>query len=405
MTGKNLTMVSCGVCPGDLTDRHRAVVAGADVLAGGQRLLDWFPEFKGEKITLGAHVGEVVDRLVARSSAERVVVLASGDALFFGIGRLFAERMEPGRLEILPNITAAQAALARLGLAWENARFFTVHGRDTVLPWGAILRAPLAVVYADPVRTPSVIAADLLHQWPEAHRRPAVALADLGGPAERCVTGTLADIAKATTSGLAMLIVRPAESSLAPPLTLGLEDEQYDREGGLITHPELRAVALSKLRLRAGVMWDVGAGSGSVGIEAAGLCEGLSVYAIEKELSRCVQIRNNAVVAGCSSVGVVEGVAPDAFAALPAPDAVFVGGGGVGVGTIVESAFQRLRPGGSLVAAAILLETRARLLDCLPERRIEMVEIEVRRARPLGPGHKLEPGNPVALFVYRKERS
>jgi precorrin-6Y C5,15-methyltransferase (decarboxylating) len=98
-------------------------------------------------------------------------------------------------------------------------------------------------------------------------------------------------------------------------------------------------------------------------------------------------------------------VAPDAFAALPAPHAVFVGGGGVGVGAIVESAFQRLRPGGSLVAAAILLETRARLLDCLPERRIEMVEIEVRRARPLGPGHKLEPGNPVALFVYRKERS
>jgi precorrin-6Y C5,15-methyltransferase (decarboxylating) len=341
----HLTIVSCGVSPNELTDQHKKAVANADVLAGGQRLLDWFPEFKGERVVLGAHTGEAVDRLVAQSPTSRVVVLASGDALFFGIGRLFAERVQPGGLTILPNITAAQAALARLCLAWEKARFFSVHGRDIPLPWRAILQAPIAVVYADPARTPSVVAGELIQRWPEAAARKAAVVADLGSPDERCVTGTLAEIAKLTTSGMAMLITRPDASTLAPHLSLGLDDNVYEREANLITHPELRAVALSKLRLGPGVMWDVGAGSGSVGIEAAGLCEGLAVYAIEKDTSRCTRIGNNAVASGCSTVSVVEGSAPDALAALPAPRSVFVGGGGADVIAIVECAFQRLLPG------------------------------------------------------------
>jgi precorrin-6Y C5,15-methyltransferase (decarboxylating) len=399
-----LVIVSCGVSPADLTARHREAIASADVLAGGQRLLDWFPEFAGEKKPLRAHTRETVDELIARSRDARVVVLASGDALFFGVGRLFAERAQPEQLEILPNITAAQAALARLHQAWDHARFFSVHGRDTPLPWRAILQAPLAVVYADPTRTPSAIAAGLIERWPESSRRPAAAVCDLGGPAERYLEGTLAHVAGSATSGLALLVVRSDDASRTPPLPLGLDDETYEHEAGLITHPEIRAVVLAKLRLGPGVLWDVGAGSGSVGLEAAGLCEGLTVYALEKQAARCAQIRANAVAGGCPALTVVEGSAPDLLDGLPAPRSVFVGGGGASVTAIVEHAFRRLLPGGSLVASAVLLETRARLLECLPARRAELLELDVRRARPLGEGHRLEAANPISLFVYRKER-
>lgn len=400
----SLTIVSCGMGPDDLTARHRAAISAASVLAGGQRLLDGFPEFKGEKVPLAAHVGGAVDRLVARSRTETVVVLASGDALFFGIGRLFAARVEAGALTILPNVTAVQAACARLGLAWDEARFFTVHGRTDPAPWRAILQAPVAIVYADPARRPAAIAAELIRCWPEACRCRADVLADLGSENERHVAGTLADVATSTTSGLAMLIVRRTDDVLPPPLSLGLEDETYRHEAGLITHPEIRAVVLSKLRLGPGVMWDIGSGSGSVGIEAAGLCEGLAVHAVEKDESRCATIVQNAVAAGCARVQVVRGEAPAALAGLPAPRSVFVGGGGADVRAIVELAFERLLPGGTLVAAAVMLETRSRLLDCLPKHRTEMVELDVRRARALGPGHRLEPTNAIALFVYRKER-
>lgn len=399
----SIVIVSCGTSRSDLTARHLEAVQGADVLAGGQRLLDWFPDFAGEKVVLAGRVEEAVAALVARSAGARIAVLASGDALFFGIGRLFAERAEPGRLEILPNVTAAQAALARLNLAWEGARFFSVHGRDSALPWRAILQAPLAAVYGDPVRTPAAIAAELIERWPASGRCPAAIVADLGAPGERCLAGTLAEMAEAATGGLAVLVVRADEACPTPPLSLGLEDEQYAREAELITHPEVRAVALSKLRLGPGVMWDVGAGSGSVGIEAAGLCDGLRVFAIEKNGARCGQIRRNVQAAGVSSVRVIEGAAPAAFEALPAPRAVFVGGGGADVKGIAEAVFAALRPGGTLVAAAVLLETRARLLECLAEYRVEILELEVRRAHALGPGHRLEPGNPIALHVYRKE--
>jgi precorrin-6Y C5,15-methyltransferase (decarboxylating) len=397
-----VTLVSCGVSPADLTDRHRAAVAGAEVLAGGQRLLDWFPEFNGEKIVLAGHTAETVAELAARAREARIVVLASGDALFFGVGRLFAARLEPDRLTVLPNITAAQAAFARLCLSWENARFFSVHGRAEPLPWRRILQAPVAVIYADATRTPAALASELVQRWPPARNCRAAIVADLGGADERCIAGTLADMADGATGGLAMLIVYSAGADFSPALPLGLNDDGYAHEADLITHAEVRAVALAKLQLGPGVLWDVGAGSGSVGIEAAGLCEGLAVYAVEKSAARCGHIRENAARAGCGQVQVVTGVAPAIFAALPAPRSVFVGGGGADARAIVQAAFERLLPGGTLVAAAVMLETRAALLACLPERRNELVDIEVRRGRAFGPGHRLEPGNPVALFVFRK---
>jgi precorrin-6Y C5,15-methyltransferase (decarboxylating) len=398
----SVTVVSCGMSPADLTARHREAVRNAGVLAGGRRLLDWFPEFKGERVVLGAHTSEAADQLVARSERERIAVLASGDALFFGVGRLLAARMPPGRLRVIPNVTAAQSALARLCVPWEEARFFSVHGRDEALPWRRILQAPVAVVYADAVRSPASLADELIRCWPPAALRSAAFVSDIGTPAEQCVVRPLFELKEHLGGDLTLLVLLPDET-LRPALALGEEDSAYAHEAGLITHPEVRAVVLSKLRLRPGVLWDIGAGSGSVGVEAAGLCDGLAVYAVEKDEERCAHIAGNAASAGVGSVRVISGRAPDALAALPDPHSVFVGGGGADVAAIVEAAFGRLRPGGSLVAAAVMLETRARLLDCLPQHRAEIVELDVRRARPLGSGHGLEPGHPVALHVFRKE--
>lgn len=397
----SVTVVSCGMSPADLTARHREAVQSAGVLAGGRRLLDWFPEFKGERVVLGAHTSETADQLVARSERERIAVLASGDALFFGIGRLLAARLPPGRFRVIPNVTSAQSALARLCVPWEEARFFSVHGRDAALPWRRILQAPVAVVYTDAVRSPASLADELIRRWPPAAMRSAAFVSDIGTPAEQCVVRPLFELKEHLGGELTLLVLLPDET-LPPPVALGEEDAAYAHEAGLITHPEIRAVVLSKLRLRPGILWDIGAGSGSVGVEAAGLCERITVFAVEKNEERCAHIEANAA-AGAVSVRVIKGSAPEALKGLPDPHSVFVGGGGADVAAIVEAAFGRLRPGGSLVAAAVMLETRARLLDCLPQHCAEIVELDVRRAQPLGSGHGLEPGHPVALFVFRKE--
>ena len=399
---KGLTVIGCGMGPDDLTAGMLKIIREAEVLAGGRRHLSWFPDFNGQREVIGAGVRELVPRLIETSRVKKVVVLASGDPLFFGIGRLFVENLPAEFLTIIPNITAAQAACSRLGLSWQQSRFFSVHGREQRLPWLEILQSRSAIVYADAVRTPAAIVRDLLTHWPAAASRPAALVADLGGESEQVRSGPLADIAAVSSSGLSMLVLLPDADALMPPLGLGRPDADYEHQGGLITGDEVRAVVLAKLRLVPGVMWDVGAGSGSVGIEAAGLCSGLDVYAVEKDEQRCRQILANADAFGCPALQVVPGSILEVMDQLPAPDRVFVGGGGKDMVDIGQRIFARLQSGGVMVVVAVTLETRAVLAALLPEYLEEMVEIGVSRAKKLGDYHLLAAENPVCLYCFQK---
>lgn len=391
--------------PACLTERHREVVQAAAVLAGGRRLLKWFPDFEGEPVLIGAHAKDSAAELAERSKDTNVVVLASGDALFFGIARLFVELLPADRITIIPNVTAAQSALARLKIPWETARFFSVHGRDLVLPWREILGASTAVIYTDSRRPPRDVAGWLIERCDAAAARRGAVVSGLG-EREQVDCGTLSELATIECGKLSMLVVFGPDKDgpvTAPPVPLGLEDETYLHERNMITHSEVRAVALSKLGLGPGVMWDVGAGSGSVGVEACGLCDALHVYSIEEKEERAAHVSANAKNAGCSGLTVLTARALDVISDLPAPRSVFVGGGGSEIKAIAESCFKRLRPGGTMVAVAVLAETRSALLDALPGSRLETIEVSVRRSRPLGAGNILAPENPVTIVVYRKE--
>lgn len=400
----HVTIVSCGMGPDDLTPRHHAAINGARILAGGRRLLAWFPDFSGRTITVGARTAETVGEIVQLAESHRIAVLASGDALFFGIARLFAERLPAANLTILPNVTAAQTALARLRMPWNAFRFFSQHGSTATLPWRAVLQSAGAVIYADPQHPPQSIAADLIQRFPAAAARQAAIVQDLGAE-ERIDSGTLGDLCHNHAGGLSMLVVLPPSGETdptVPVLPLGLDDSEYEHEHGLITHPEIRAVVLAALRLRPGVLWDLGAGSGSVSIEAAGLCNGLRVEAVEAQPNRCDQIRRNATRAGCVDYHVVEGDILESLPGLPAPSAVFIGGGGARLGAIVEQAWDRLPPGGTMVATAVMEESRTILRQALPSSERQIIELAVRRATPLGQGIMMKPDNPIGVYSFGK---
>ena len=397
-----LTIIGCGMGPADLTAGMKKIIQEAEVLAGGRRHLSWFPDFKGQKEVVGAKAKELVFRLAEVSFHQKVVVLASGDPLFFGIGRLFAEQLPAEQLTIIPNVTAAQVACSRLGLPWDQSSFFSVHGRQQRLPWLEILQSKQAVIYADSIRSPAMIARDLLDHWPASSSRPAALVADLGGEVEQLQRGSLAEISKASSSGLSMLVLFPAENSISPSLSLGRPDADYEHDGGLITSGEVRAIVLSKLRLFPGIMWDVGAGSGSVGIEAVGLCPGLDVYAVEKDEQRCRQIAVNVEAFGCASLQVISGSVLEVMGRLPDPDRVFVGGGGKDIAEICQRIFTRLTPGGVMIVAAVTVETRAILATLLLEYAEEVVEIAVSRAKKLGSYRLLAAENPVCLYSFHK---
>ncbi len=403
---QHIVIISCGLGPESLTALQRAAVLSADVLSGGERLLSWFPEFCGERVPIGAHAVDTVTDLVKRAETGTVAVLASGDSLFFGIARLFLHCVPATSLKILPNVTAAQAALSELCIPWEKARFFSVHGRDAVLPWREVLRAPLAVVYCDSRRSPASVAAALIAAHPASAGRAAAVAVALGSSESRVSTSTLGAICTDDAAGMSMLILLSHDSAATIPVVpLGQSDDCFAHEGGLITHPEVRAVALSKLSLRGGVLWDLGAGSGSVSVEAAGLCPGLRVYAVERKASRCEQIRENATAAGLAEYEVIEGEIIDSIAGLPAPDAVFVGGGGKELAQVVAQGYELLRPGGVLVAAAVLEESQAALHASLPGVEPDICQLSISHSSRLGEGTLMRPQHAIYLFSFRKDYS
>jgi precorrin-6Y C5,15-methyltransferase (decarboxylating) len=407
-----LTIISCGTRVDDLSAAARQAVAACDLLYGGARLLDWFPESTAEKQRLTGKMSQEIEALVAQSAHRQIGVLASGDASFFGIAARFCQQLPLDRLKILPGISAMQVACAKLGLDWAGCDFFSIHGRDLRLPWRKILQSRCAVVYGDPQRTPAWMAAELIRHYPAAAQRAAVLLENLGGADESIQRGDLSELAMAECGGLSMLILLPVEVSsqtlsvdVSPyaELSLGLPDDAYEHAMNMITHPELRAVALAKLRLRPGVLWDLGAGSGSVGIEAAGLIAGLQVYSVEKHPDRAGMVERNIAAQGLNNVQLMRGRTLEVLPKLPQPTAVFIGGGGREIGAIVEAALAALPVGGRLVATAVLADTVEQLNHVALEFRVEWLEISINRARPLVHSYLMAPDTPIHLFVFQKK--
>ncbi|MBC2602877.1 precorrin-6y C5,15-methyltransferase (decarboxylating) subunit CbiE [Puniceicoccus vermicola] len=395
-------IISCGTCREDLTQASAEAVRHCDILYGGKRLLDWFDEPGFRKIPLTASLDAEIQDLRDLSEDHPIAVLASGDSLFFGIASRLRASVPLDQLVIHPGISAMQAASSRLALDWHQARFFSIHGRNIPLPWRPILQSPLAVIYGDNQRSPSWIAQELLRRYPESANRQAHIAENVGSPAERILSLPLGKIPEQETRGLSMLILEGKNSRQFAPLSLGLPDETYEHENNLITHPEIRAIALAKLQLRPGVLWDLGAGSGSVGLEAAGLVGQLSVHSVEKDPQRTAMIETNRTTQGLSDFTVWNEKISVALPQLPDPSSVFIGGGGREIRHLVETAFERLQPGGRIVATAILADSVAQLSSTLPDSRLEWLEVSVRRAKPLAHSSIMQLDNPINLFVFEK---
>lgn len=416
MTKGSLTILSCGL--GVLPPGEEDTVRNAEIMYGAQRLLSLAANMAGKAdcrpIAANARI-DAQNALRLAQEGRRVVVLASGDALFHGMGgvlaKLVAEQAEsnppPDQPEIrfVPGVTAFQALFHRLGLAWDEARIFSAHHAEA-LPLRAMLATPLAVIYTGSRHSVPQLAARLIAVQPQAALRPALLADSLGMANERLVLDTLTELAHETAGPTAMLLLLPYAA--APPiLPLGLPVDCFEREAGLITAPEVRAVILSRLRLPAwGDLWDIGAGSGSIGLEAAGLCPNLTVTAVERHPGRAGMIRRNAERLGLANHRTVEGGFLDvleAAPALPAPQRIVVGGGGADLEPILNACMEHLVPGGIMVVSAVTLESLHRLYGWRPELRSGLLTVQISEEHPLaGSYHHLEPQRTIHLYCYTK---
>jgi len=412
----------------------RERILGADVLVGGVRHLGYFSSFGGVTVPIQADLRPVVDQLrAALEAGRRTVVLASGDPLCYGIGASLRRFFPAEALEIIPAPSAFQLAFAALAEPWDDAALLSAHARPLAEVVLRTLTAAKAAILTDHQQTPAAIARALLKAGLSAET-PCAVCESLGGPEQRIVRANLGRVTDETFAPLNVFVIWPAKApSIAtsrqedqgasgqqataeeqqtldiPQSTIcnlqfaippGLPDEAFATQGGQITKREVRLLSLAELALGPGeVLWDIGAGSGSIAIEAARAQPAAAVFAVERRTVMYQYARENLRRFPAPNLTLVEGIAPQACATWPDPDAVFVGGTGGELEAIVTLAQQRLRSDGRLVINLATLEHLAEARKLLPAARV--VQVQISRATPILDMTRLEALNPVFVITWR----
>jgi len=407
--GRAVTVIGIGDdgCAG-LTSRAMDAVARAGWLVGGERQLAFFPQFGGERIVLKDAIGAALDRVAAVAAESHVCVLASGDPMFFGIGSLVIKKVGAEHVEIIPQPSSAQWAFARAGMKWDDATFISLHGRPRRGFLTRLKHHAKVALFTDDDNSPPRLAAHMV-----AHGETewmAWVCENLAGPGERVRRFEIADLAAATDIGQlnVLLLLREGAAWRPPPAIPFLHEDAFAKrmpKKGLITKREVRLLSLATLAIRPdSVVWDIGAGSGSVAIEAALLAPEGRVYAVEVDPEGAEICRDNLRTHAVDNVEVVEGRAPEVLADLDAPDAVFIGGSKGSMEEIIDVALARLKPGGRLVANAITLENAGEAYQAFRRRELvpEVTLLQVSRGEPLARYLRYEALNPIQIFAVTK---
>ena len=380
----------------------RTLVGTAEILVGGERHLAMVPSGGGERLTWQRPFSDTIGAIAARRG-RRVVVLASGDPSWYGVGAVLARHFPIGEMTILPHPGAFSLAAARLGWAIADCAVLSLHGRpvDT-------LRLHLAphrrlLLLSEDGTTPRAVA-HLLTELGWGPTRLTV-FEHLGGPREAVLCEEAQHWGERQSADLNTIAVECRAGPEARPLSrfAGLPDDAFEHDGQL-TKREVRAMTLAVLAPLPGErLWDVGAGCGSIAIEWLRAIEGGDAVAIERNPDRAAMIARNAAALGVPGLNIVTGTAPQVLAGLDAPDAVFIGGG-ISDPELLPTAWDALRPGGRLVANIVSLAGERMLLDWQARSGGLLTRIAVSHVAPLGTQEAWRPLLPVTQLAATKPR-
>ena len=411
-----VALLGLGVSPQNLAPEAMRWLDRAEILVGGRRHLAVFAEHPADKIQLQTPLEQTLKTIDKIATERRTLVLASGDPLFFGIGRRLVELLGKERLHVLPNISAVQHLFARLAEPWEDAVVVSLHGRGGASvdsgPWLQVVREHAKVaIYTDPHNTPGKIA-ELLLAAGLSDRTLAVG-EDLGTPVEKIALFSLEEAKSKGFSPLNVVaVLRPAQCRAAldelAPAVFGIAEEAFEHQAGLITKTEVRAVALASLQLKPDlVLWDLGAGSGSVSIEAARIVRLKSAYAVEKNVARYQDLLENAARLAPGAIVAINEDSLHVLQQLPDPDRVFIGGAGDNLLPILRHCAERLREAGRIVQTIVTLETLQAALSFWRDQPfvVTVTQLQVNRSSPILNTLRLQALNPVfVVTAWRKTR-
>jgi precorrin-6Y C5,15-methyltransferase (decarboxylating) len=399
--GKWLSLIGIGEDGADaLSPAARTLLAQAQLVVGGARHLALAGPLAAKTMTWPSPMAAAIPEILARRGSP-VCVLASGDPFFYGVGNLLSAHVRPEEMQCLPAPSAFSLAAARLKWSLQECCLVSLHGREFERIIPALQPHAKILCLSWDETTPPRLAKLFCEKGLGASR--IIVMEAMGGSRERLRENTAQAFSMEGIDPLNLVAIEIAATAQSQilPVASGLADSWFETDGQL-TKREVRAVALSSLSPRRGeLLWDVGAGSGSIAIEWL-LCHPANrAIAIESRADRASRITRNALSLGVPQLEIITGTAPEAFANLPQPQAIFVGGGG-GDTQLLDRAYAALPSGGRLVVNAVTIETEAELISRFKALGGGLLRIEIAHADPLGSFHGWRPALPVTQWSVTK---
>ena len=399
--GVRVTVVGIGADGwGGLTAAAQAAILTADEVIGSPRQLGLLPAATPPQTAWPSPMAPAIDALVARTGGS-VCVVASGDPMLHGIGATLATRLPTGRLQVIPHVSAFALACARLGWPEADVELVSAVARPAEVVARALAPGRRIVVFVTGADGAAAVARVMGERGYGTSRF--VVLERLGAGDARITDVRADEWGTAECDPLHLVAVECTADPGTPILARvpGLPDAAYDSDGALTKWP-VRAATLAALTPTPGaLLWDVGAGSGSVAIEWLRAEASARAIAVEQRADRRQRITHNALALGVPQLRIVDGEAPGILRGLPAPDAVFVGGG-VSTPGMLDACWEALAPAGRMAANAVTLEGEAALVAARRRWGGELVRLEVAHGAPLGSFTAWRPQLPVVVWSARK---
>lgn len=387
---------------------HNAI-ASSTTLIGGERHLQFFTDYPGKKIAIKGNLSSLVSIISDSMASENICLLASGDPLFFGIGSYLVKKIGIENIEIIPHPSSMQEALAKLGVAYQDIQVISFHGRKLFGLCSRIRQSDKIALFTDEKNNPGVIAKHLIKFHQTDFK--ATVLENISGADEKIRTFDIEELSNRDDfSPLNILYLeRPLKNNSMAQLGF-LDEELFAKKmpkKGLITKKEIRALTIASLKISPkDTIWDIGAGSGSVAIEASFLANFGTVIGVECD-EKCQQyFKENIKNLSADNIIAIDGKAPEILKEIEYdPDAIFIGGSKGNLNKIVSYCYDRLRPSGRMVVNAVTLENvieAKKSLDDLPGK-YELMMVNISRGKELaGKYLRYEAQNPIHIFTYTK---
>lgn len=399
--------------PQGLSPAALATIEQAEILFGGERHLAFFPTVAAERISVKSNLKEVAGRIKIELGRKRMTVLASGDPLFYGIAKYLMTQIPKQHFEIFSNVSSMQLAFAKAKESWEDAAIVSLHGRPAEEILEAAREAKKIGVLTDDQNTPARIAQLLMENGLDDFI--GTVCENLGGGDEKVTQLDLPELARREFSALNVLVLVRKPYSPKPSSTeartwlMGIPDSEFHQrmpEKGLITKSEVRVLSLAKLKLESdSVVWDIGAGSGSVSIESALMARQGKVYAVEKNAEDYRLILKNIEKFQTANMRAIHAMAPDCLKQIgDDPDAVFIGGSSSSMGDIIAVCAQRLKAKGRLVANVATIENLFDAWHAFKKLgwRSEATLVNIARSQPILELTRFAALNPVYILSAEK---